>query len=66
MTKTLDNEFEKVMKSPYWVDYAIKQGYTIEKPQDIIKVFKDKKRQIEISNTDINLGVQNNDINKDR
>ena len=54
------------MKSPYWVDYAIKQGYTIEKPQDIIKVFKDKKRQIEISNTDINLGVQNNNINKDR
>lgn len=66
VTKTLDNEFKKVMKSPYWVDYARKQGYTIEKPQDIIKVFKDKKRQIEISNTDINLGLQNNNINKDR
>lgn len=46
---TLDNEFEKVLKSPYWVDYARKQGYSVEKPQDIINVFKNKKIELEKS-----------------
>ena len=53
VTKTLDSEFEKVLKSPYWVDYARKQGYTVEKPEEIINVFLDKKRQIEMANADI-------------
>lgn len=53
VTKTLDSEFEKVLKSPYWVDYARKQGYTVEKPQDIIKIFEDKKRQIEMTKADM-------------
>jgi len=46
---TLNNEFEKVLKSPYWVDYARKQGYTVEKPQDIIDVFENKKIELEKS-----------------
>lgn len=53
VTKTLDSEFEKVLKSPYWVDYARKQGYTVEKPEEIINIFLDKKRQIEMANADI-------------
>ena len=53
VTNTLDIEFEKVLKSPYWVDYARKQGYTVEKPEEIINIFLDKKRQIEMANTDI-------------
>lgn len=53
VTKTLDSEFEKVLKSPYWVDYARKQGYTVEKPEEIINMFLDKKRQIEMANADI-------------
>ena len=56
--KTLDSEFEKVLKSPYWVDYARKQGYTIEKPEEIIKLFENKKRQIEIANMEIKLTQQ--------
>ena len=56
--RTLDSEFEKILKSPYWVDYARKQGYTVEKPQDIIKVFENKKRQIEMTKTDIKLAQQ--------
>ena len=50
---TLDSEFEKVLKSPYWVDYTRKQGYTVEKPEEIINIFLDKKRQIEMANADI-------------
>lgn len=53
VTKTLDSEFEKVLKSPYWVDYARKQGYTVEKPEEIINIFLDKRRQLEMANTDI-------------
>lgn len=48
---TLDNEFEKILKSPYWVEYARKQGYTVEKPHDIIDLFRRKRRELEtISN----------------
>ena len=43
---TLDNEFEKVLKSPYWVAYARKQGYTVEKPTDIMKIFESKKNEL--------------------
>ncbi len=53
VVKTLNSEFEKVLKSPYWVDYARKQGYTVEKPEEIINIFLDKKRQIEMANADI-------------
>ena len=53
VTKTLDSEFEKVLKSPFWVDYVRKQGYTMEKPEEIINIFLDKKRQIEMANADI-------------
>lgn len=53
VTKTLDSEFEKVLKSPFWVDYVRKQGYTVEKPEEIINIFLDKKRQIEMANADI-------------
>lgn len=56
--KTLDSEFEKVLKSPYWVDYARKQGYTIEKNEEVIKLFENKKRQIETANVDIKLTQQ--------
>ena len=56
--KTLNSEFEKVLKSPYWVDYARKQGYTVEKPEEIIKLFENKKRQIETANLDIKLTQQ--------
>ena len=45
-----EHEFEKVLKSPYWVDYARKQGYTVEKPEEIINIFLDKKRQIYLMN----------------
>ena len=44
---TLDSEFEKVLKSPYWVDYARKQGYTVDKPNDIINLFQTKKIELE-------------------
>ena len=53
VTKTLDSEFEKVLKSPYWVDYARKQGYTVKKPEEIINIFLDKRRQLEMANADI-------------
>ena len=53
VSKTLNSEFEKVLKSPYWVDYARKQGYIVEKPEEIINIFLDKKRQIEMANADI-------------
>ena len=56
--KTLDSEFEKVLKSPYWVDYARKQGYTVEKPEEIIKIFENKKGQIEAANVDVKLTQQ--------
>lgn len=46
---TLDSEFEKVLKSPYWVDYARKQGYTVDKPNDIINLFQTKKIKLEKS-----------------
>ena len=53
VVKTLNSEFEKVLKSPYWVDYARKQGYTVEKPEEIINIFLDKRRQLEMANADI-------------
>ena len=53
VVKTLNSEFEKVLKSPYWVDYAKKQGYAVEKPEEIINIFLKKKRQIEMANSDI-------------
>ena len=53
VSKTLNSEFEKVLKSPYWVDYARKQGYIVEKPEEIINIFLNKKRQIEMANADI-------------
>ena len=53
VAKTLNSEFEKVLKSPYWVDYARKQGYIVEKPEEIINIFLNKKRQIEMANADI-------------
>ena len=54
----MDSEFEKVLKSPYWVDYARKQGYTVEKPEEIIKIFENKKGQIEAANVDVKLTQQ--------
>ncbi len=53
VVKTLNSEFEKVLKSPYWVDYAKKQGYAVEKPEEIINIFLDKRRQLEMANADI-------------
>ena len=58
VVKTLNSEFEKVLKSPYWVDYAKKQGYAVEKPEEIINIFLKKKRQIEMANSDIKKDYQ--------
>jgi hypothetical protein len=58
VAKTLNSEFEKVLKSPYWVDYARKQGYIVEKPEEIINIFLNKKRQIEMANADIKKDYQ--------
>lgn len=44
---TIDTEFDKVLKSPYWVDYARKQGHVVEKPNDIINLFQKKKTELE-------------------
>jgi len=50
---TLNDEFNKVLKSPYWVEVARQKGHTVEKPEEIINIFLDKKRQIEMANADI-------------
>lgn len=44
---TLNNEFEKVLKSPYWVEYARKQGYIVDKPHDIINLFETKRTELQ-------------------
>ena len=51
----LDNEFDKIMKSPVWVEKSREDGYIIDKPRDVIKVFEDKKRDLELV-----LGSSNN------
>ena len=42
----MNTEFDKVLKSPHWVEEARKQGYEVEKPSDIIGVFQNKKNEI--------------------
>ena len=44
--ETMNTEFDKVLKSPHWVEEARKQGYEVEKPSDIIGVFQNKKNEI--------------------
>ena len=44
--ETMNTEFDKVLKSPHWVEEARKQGYVVEKPSDIIGVFQNKKNEI--------------------
>lgn len=54
--ETLDDEFEKILKSPYWVQKAREQGYVVEKPLDIIEIFKNKKSELE----NIDYSIRNN------
>lgn len=44
---TLNCEFEKVLKSPYWVEQARMSGYQVEKPEDLIRVFENKKMELQ-------------------
>lgn len=55
---TLDNEFEKVLKSPYWVEYARKKGCIVEKPHDIIKLFQMKRKILETNSDYSNIRQQ--------
>jgi len=50
---TLDSEFEKMLKSPYWVEQVRKKGEEIEKPNDVIILLEEKKIELkEKSNYD--------------
>ena len=42
----LDEEYEKILKSPYWVEYARKQGYLVDKPMDIIEYLNKMRKEI--------------------
>lgn len=42
----LDEEYEKILKSPYWVEYARKKGDSVDKPNNIIEYLNKMKKEI--------------------
>ena len=44
---TFDSEYEKILKSPHWVEHAREQGYEVDKPKEIIALFENKRKEIE-------------------
>ena len=44
----LDEEYTKVLKSPYWVLYARKQGYIVDKPNDVIELLVNLREKIKL------------------
>ena len=42
----LDEEYEKILKSPYWVEYARKRGDLVDKPNNIIEYLNKMKKEI--------------------
>ena len=44
---TLNGEYEKVLKSPYWVEHARQQGNIVDKPNDVIAFFERKRNELE-------------------
>lgn len=45
---TLDSEYEKILKSPHWVEQYKKTGGNVEKPYDIINILEEKRRNLQI------------------
>lgn len=44
----IDEEYSKILKSPFWVEYAKKNGSSIDKPEDIIEFLNKMKQQISL------------------
>lgn len=42
----LDEEYEKILKSPYWLEYARNQGYSVDKPNDVIQLLNNVRNGI--------------------
>lgn len=43
----INDEYEKNIKSPYWVEYVKRLGGKVEKPTDVIELFERKKSELE-------------------
>ena len=42
----LDEEYEKILKAPNWVEYASKKGDWVDKPNNIIEYLNKMKKEI--------------------